>query len=92
MNWFKKSQFDEPPNPEITKWELMGLIRAHLEGTNRFTTKELLYGICKNEALVQRKYFDQVIDEMIDRGFLTEEDGYIMWDADAPGFPGNKPL
>ena len=92
MNWFKKALFDQPPDPEITKWELMGLIRAHLGSTPRFSTKELLYNVCQDVVPVQYSFFANTVDEMIERGFLEKAGEYIKWNIDAPSFPGNKPL
>jgi len=92
MSWFKKSLFDDAQDPEKMKWELMGLIRAHLEATDRFSTPELLFDLCKKTIPVTGAFFNSVIDEMIERGFLKQEGEYVMWNPDTQPFPGTKPI
>ena len=59
--------------------DLMGLVRFHLEGNDRFSSREVFYELCKKSIPVEYDFFNQTIDEMVKRGLLVEQDGYIRW-------------
>lgn len=95
MNWLKRIAIGLP-NPldqEKHKWDIIGLIRGHLEGTMRRTTTELMYSLVNNVILVGEDDFNQIVEEMFERGFLEDAgEGSFSWAQDSPSFPGNLSL
>ncbi len=100
MNWFQKISIRLNPSPvdpqEKKKWDIIGLVRGHLEGTPRFSTKPILYHTINDVIPLDASLFLDIIDEMISRGFLEafahEGEEAFRWAADSPEFPGNQPL
>ena len=95
MNWLQKVsiQLHSPlVDPrEKTKWEIIGLVRGHLEGTDRFSTKGVLFHLINDVIPVEMSEFSLISDEMFRRGFL-ENPGLdvdeFRWAKNSPGFPG----
>lgn len=101
MNWLQKTsiQFNNRPyiDPkEKKKWEIMGLVRAHLEGTDRFSTKDVFYYAINDVIPVEMSEFSLIIDELAARGFLEKfnhnEGEAFRWTKNPIEFPGNLPL
>lgn len=103
MNWLQKTaiQLNAPnvspriDSEENKKWNIIGLVRGHLEGTSRFSTKPVFHSLINDIIPVDMSQFFLIINEMIERGFLEAFDyngeEAFRWAENSPKFPGNLP-